>query len=417
MIRSAIIGVLGAALLLPYFGCGTRVGEVSQDSDTGSLRVSRAGVEGSEPAIAAGPDGRVHVAYVEKEGKDGMDLFVRSYDAERRELSPAVRVNPSAGDARTWYGDPPTIVSGADGKLYVGWTARYPGGAKGTILYLSVSSDGGASFAAPVRVNDDAEPASHGMHSMAVAPDGRIYFTWLDERYLHGKPQARAGSFTPMFAFFHHTPTPEPEIEPNAELYFAVSDDGGRSFGANRLVERDICPCCKTAIVVSPDGEIYIGYRKVFNGGFRHIAVSHALDAGADFGEPVQVSDDRWRIDACPVSGPALRLDGDALAVAWFSGGEGRQGVYVTRSADNAHTFAPRTLVDATQALGAITWTGNSLIYSADGALRSAQPNSAESISLREARNPAATQSGGSVYYAFVSTSEEKKSVWLDVSR
>ncbi len=33
-------------------------------------------------------------------------------------------------------------------------------------LYLSVSRDGGKSFDAPVKVNDDRLPAVHGMHSL-----------------------------------------------------------------------------------------------------------------------------------------------------------------------------------------------------------------------------------------------------------
>ena len=33
-------------------------------------------------------------------------------------------------------------------------------------------------------------PASHGMHSLAVEPDGRVIVAWLDERYLKAEKDA-----------------------------------------------------------------------------------------------------------------------------------------------------------------------------------------------------------------------------------
>src|SRR5215203_4057395 len=184
---------------------------------------------------------------------------------------------------------------------------------------MSVSRDGGATFAEPVRVNDDAEPASHGMHSMAVAKDGTVHFAWLDERYLKSTPPATP---TPHVGHGNSGPHPEEaEVEPNAELYYASLRDG-ETFSHNRRLDGDACPCCKTSTVVSDKGRVAIGFRKVFDGEFRHIAVTSLNDFGDAWSQPARVSDDRWRIDACPVSGPALRFRGNSLEVAWYSGAD-----------------------------------------------------------------------------------------------
>ena len=38
----------------------------------------------------------------------------------------------------------------------------------------------------------------------------------------------------------------------------------------------------------------------------RDIAVSRSRDNGATFGQPIRVSEDGWKIDACPDDGPAM---------------------------------------------------------------------------------------------------------------
>src|SRR5207253_1319116 len=114
-----------------------------------------------------------------------------------------------------------------------------------------------------------------------------------------------------------------------------------RSFSKNQRVARDACPCCKTALAVSPDGHVFIGWRQVLPGEFRHIAVASSADGGKSFAQPVIVSDDRWMIAACPVSGPALLIgDDNALRVVWYTEGEkGSPGIYWAESSDNGKTF------------------------------------------------------------------------------
>jgi hypothetical protein len=151
---------------------------------------------------------------------------------------------------------------------------------------MSVSNDRGQSFASEVKINDDKVPGPHGMHSLAVAKDGRVYVSWLDERHVHKpKPSAKADG--------HH-------MESNRDLFISYSTDGGRTFSPNRKVAAEVCPCCKTSLAVSNDGTLYAGWRQVLPGSFRHIAVASSTDGGATFSSPKIVSDDKWMLQGCP---------------------------------------------------------------------------------------------------------------------
>ncbi|MBV9926994.1 MAG: copper-binding protein [Acidobacteria bacterium] len=336
---------LCAALVLAASGCTRTMTQVEKpgvsaaDTATGTgkanaaeaVRVSAEGAEAAEPSVAAGRDGTVYVAWVEHRGKEA-DVWLAHFDGEERLLAPPVRVNPDAGKATAWRGDPPTVASAADGAVYVGWTARDEAAPHASTLYLSASRDGGRSFGPPTKVNDDAKPGVHGMHSLAVSGDGRVYMAWLDERDI--EPKEADPSKAPSHM---HT-------ESNRVVYFASSADGGRTFSKNLRVAGEVCPCCKTSLAVGEDGRVYAAWRQVLPGNFRHIAVASTTDGGQTFSPAAIVSDDRWELQGCPVSGAALSAGADgSVRVLWYTAGEaGRPGLYWAESKDGGQSFSPR---------------------------------------------------------------------------
>jgi hypothetical protein len=310
------------------------------------VRVSSGDTDAAEPAIATSPDGDVYVAWVNHGPKSGADVMIARFSSDGQMQGSTARVNPQAGNATAWRGDPPTIAVAPDHTVYIGWTARADSeSGHATDLYLSSSRDRGQTFNAPVKVNDDNKPAVHGMHSLAVGNDGRIYVAWLDERSMASMPtkdpkmEADAKS--------HH-------MENNREVFFATSTDGGRTFSTNQRVATDVCPCCKTALAISPDGRLYLGWRQVLPGDLRHIAVASSADQGKTFSAPRIVSDDQWVLAGCPVSGPSLSIDKTgALNVLWYSEGKnGQTGLYWSQSNDNGATFGARKLLAAGQTRG-----------------------------------------------------------------
>ena len=61
-----------------------------------------------------------------------------------------------------------------------------PSGGNGTNVMFARSTNGGASFSAPIRINDDPVNSSkwHWFGTLSVAPNGRIDSVWYDTRTL-----------------------------------------------------------------------------------------------------------------------------------------------------------------------------------------------------------------------------------------
>ena len=401
--------LIGVALLA-VAGCNQVAATRENPAPPQPVQISAQGIDAAEPATAAAPDGTFYVAWVNHDSKQA-DVMLAHFNHKAEMQGAAVRVNRQPGVATAWRGDQPSVAVAADGGVYVLWTARVNAGHKhGTDIYLSASTDRGQSFASEVKVNDDKAPGPHGMHSLAVAKDGRIYAGWLDERNVHvPKPSTKAEG--------HH-------MESNRDLYVASSTDGGRTFSPNRKVASDVCPCCKTALTVSADGTLYAGWRQVLPGNFRHIAVASSTDGGTKFSAPVVVSDDRWMLQGCPVSGPSLTVDAASgnLKVVWYAAGEGgAPGVYVAESKDSGSTFSPRQLLSQETVRGtpAFAVGNNNLIalWQNGDAIESkmrdiGSAGSALSIAVN-AELPAGAFANDKLFVAYIAKEKEKRSIWL----
>jgi hypothetical protein len=427
----AVFVITAAALAS---SCGVKTSEpisVKTEPRPSEIQVSEAGVDAAEPAIAAGQNGKVFIAYVEYSPDKTGDLFVSGFDGELKSTGKAVRVNPNPGEVKTWYGDPPTIATTDDGTIYVGWTRRVrTADGAGTDIVLSVSHDGGQTFAEPVKVNDDIAPAAHGMHSLAIDGD-RIYMAWLDERNVKGETaELRRSSPAPMQGFefvkAHHVAkqnvSSDEAAEPNSEVFFASSTDGGKTFSKNIRVASDVCPCCKTAILAA-GGKIYLSWRQVLPGSFRHIAVASSEDDGKTFSAATIVGDDKWMLSACPVSGAALTTnDAGDLFVYWYTAGAaGEPGLYEASSSDGGRTFGPRTLADAQAVSGTPVLIKNEKrtwgVLAENGRQISVIPvRGSDTVASRKYANaelPAAAVFGDSIVIAFVRKEGNARSVWI----
>jgi len=445
--------VCSVLISLLFSACAERKTQTSENESRNlkAIRVSSNEKDSAEPNIASAPDGSVYLVWAEHAAGKKADIFLKKFDREGNPVGEQVRVNPEPEQATAWRGDPPTVKIGADKSVYVGWTAGVEtNGKKGTNLYLSVSRNDGKSFDTPVKVNDDSAPASHGMHSLAVDQSNRVYLAWLDERNV--KPAEKTEVFddipptpTPEFEIvkIHHdsnhkpensnaenskTETPKAEAEPNSEIFYAVSKDGGKTFSANKKVAGEICPCCKTSIIAAPDEKVYVSWRQVLAGDFRHIAVAASENLGETFSEPVIVSDDQWQINACPVSGAALATGAkNQLEILWFTAGQaGQAGLYRSESSDGGKTFAPRSSVFENISVGIVSlqtgedqnfnavWDSGGKIFSRTFPAGQTAPGEIKEIGNGEL--PSAAISGQKLFVGFIKKEGDKRSVWLNVS-
>jgi len=274
-------------------------------------------------------DGRTgfYLAYVER--INGSSNVMLRHSTNGKTFSEPIRVNNELGDATVRNENPPKLAVGPQGQLYVCW-ANERGRWKGNLRFAR-STDGGKTFSPAITVNSDAtgEPAGHAFQSLAVNSKGRVYLAWIDER--NKKPGDRG-----------------------AEIWMSTSEDGGRTFTADRRVLSDVCECCRTSLQIDTAGRILLSYRTVPPSGpmFRDIIVAVSNNGGQTFAKTV-VSQDQWEINGCPVAGPGLTVNHQGeIAVVWFATVGERAGLYYAHSANHGVSFSPRRLLDADQKLG-----------------------------------------------------------------
>lgn len=299
------------------------------------------------PFVTADKRGGFYLVYVQR--ASGASNVMLRHSTDGVSFAPPVRVNDRAGDATVRNENPPKVVVGERGEVYVCW-ANERGRWKGDIRFAR-SLDGGKTFAPALALNSDAggEPIGHAFQSMAVDQKGRIYVAWIDER--DKRKEDRGG-----------------------EIWLSTSEDGGRTFSRDRRILTDVCECCRTTLQVDATGRIFISYRTVPRTGLMHrdIIVASSVDGGRTF-MPVIVSRDGWELNGCPVAGPTLTVDdADNLTVVWFMGGGARPGLYYATSTDHGASFSPRQLLDAEQQMGkhahAVKLNGGRIVVAWDDA-------------------------------------------------
>jgi hypothetical protein len=69
---------------------------------------------------------------------------------------------------------------------------------------------------------------------------------------------------------------------------------------------------------------------------------------------PSPVHDDGWRIDGCPVNGPAVSAVGRNVAIAWFTVQRERGHAFVAFSGDAGRTFGAPIQLDDAGSLGRV---------------------------------------------------------------
>lgn len=269
-------------------------------------------------------------------GRKGTDVYLAVSEDGGRSFGAPVRVNDVDGDVRVNGEAPPRVIL-ADRRAEVVWVSNRGGVAA---IRAAASSDGGATFA-PARTITSAQTSeARGWQTAAFGPDGTVHVAWLDGRNAsHPVPPPAEGATHAAHAH---------DGDMRQDIYHAMWNGPGAPIETQ--VASNVCFCCKTALASRAD-QVYVAWRHLFTGGVRDIAIARSQDAGRTFSDPVRVSADNWRIDACPDDGPALAIAGDgALHVAWptmvTDGGKPRIGVFEAVSTDGGATFSPRTRVD-----------------------------------------------------------------------
>ena len=296
--------------------------------------------ESGDAALVVAPDsGVVYFAWVEGDSGGRRVQFARSSDAGVSWSQP-VTVSDGPSDVGPPHGEAsPRLVTGGAGQVALVWSRNVvvPGRQwPASMIRFARSTDGGASWSAPLTLNDDStsSPGTHTFHGVGWSERAGLVAAWLDERGGEGFPG------------HHHTvgdPTAEVSMESDARIYMTSSADFGGSWAANRPVWGGVCPCCRVALAPEPDGGMVAAWRQHFPGDVRDIVVA-PLEPGAVV--PERVHEDNWEYPGCPHTGPALAISADGVRhVVWFTGKPGGAGVYYARRDSAGAPSAPVGLV------------------------------------------------------------------------
>ncbi|SPP63740.1 sialidase family protein [Nitrospira lenta] len=269
------------------------------------------------PSVRIDGQGQISLAWVEEE-KDTRTVLYSRIEKAGDSLGDVVRVNGPGEVPYNRQEAPALALSGDD--LLITWAVTHP---KMTAdkpfsndLRLSRSTDGGRTFQPSVLVNDDQQVIGHSFDSIHVAPDGVVHMAWIDGR--EGKKES--GTFATR------------------------SSDQGRTVEKNLKVDENTCVCCRTSMTSSPDGTLYVAWRKILPGDLRETVVARSTDGGQTFAAPVIVGHDRWVFPGCPHRPASVGTDRlGRLYVVWYTeGSDETPSVYLAYSDDKGETFSPK---------------------------------------------------------------------------
>ena len=282
------------------------------------------------PNLASARDGGLALSWIAPAEDGSHALQFASWSGDR--WSAPATVASGAGWFVNWA-DFGSVVPLENGLWAAHWLEQRPGSVYSYDVRMAVSSDAGRSWSAPMTPHDDGTPTEHGFVSMAGA-GGAVTAVWLDGRNTGGGDHeaehgSAAGAMTLRAA--------------------RISTEGRVSGGESELDAR-VCDCCQTDVAASSAG-LVAAYRDRSDGEIRDIAVVRATDAG--WSAPSSVHHDGWRIDACPVNGPAIAAHGHTVAVAWFTAPD-QPRVRLAFSSDAGGSFAAPLEVAAGRVAGRV---------------------------------------------------------------
>jgi hypothetical protein len=171
-------------------------------------------------------------------------------------------------------------------------------------FYFVSSKDEGKTWSEPTPIHTDVTAGKgHSFGDVTALPDGEVGFVWLDDTYIKGA--GRSVKYR--------------QTLPNGTLSNEI------------IVDSSACQCCRTNLFVDAQKNFHIIYRDLLEDGSRDISHVVSKDGGKTFKDFKVVFDDKWKVNACPHTGPGVaQVKGD-LYTAWFTGKEDIAGVRLSK--------------------------------------------------------------------------------------
>jgi hypothetical protein len=179
----------------------------------------------SWPSVAASGNGNIYVTWSD-ERNGNLDIYFSSSSDGGNTFSSDKKVSDDLIGTDKWV---PSVAVDDAGGLFIAWIDYRNGDLD---VYMANSTDGGSTFSADKKVNDDTGSAYQDLVSIKADDVGNIYFIWLD--YRNGEE----------------------------DIYFTKSIDGGNSFSPNLRVNDDVIPIYQTTPSIALDNKsnVYVAW-------------------------------------------------------------------------------------------------------------------------------------------------------------
>jgi hypothetical protein len=269
--------------------------------------VQRAPDGGIQPQAVVDDKGAIHLIYFKGEPKAGDIFYVRSTDGGATWSTP-IRVNSQSNSAiamGTVRGA--QIALGKNGRVHVAWNG----------------SDS-AEPKAPVK-EKNATPMLYSRFNEAgnAFESQRNLITWASG--LDGGGALAADNDGRVYVLWRAAP--DAEDDARREVFLARSVDDGKNFEREKAINPDptgACGCCQMRAFVDASGVLCVLYRAAGNNENRDAMLLVSRDGGKTFESKVLQS---WRLMACPMSTFAFAQRPDETAPV-FAAWETKQQVY-----------------------------------------------------------------------------------------
>ena len=279
-----------------------------------------AGPESGQYRLVGLPDGGAFLTWLDP----GLDraLYWSRFDGRAWSRPQVIVRSP---DLLINWADFPSLCPLGGGRFAAHWLVRHKVARFATSLRVGHSRDGGRTWRNVFQSGESLIDDYSGFVSLAPTPGGfgAVYLA----------PPAEA--------------TDSHGHDSNKTLRWADFDLDG-SLLSDREIDARVCSCCQTSAVIAGGGPL-VAYRD-HAGEIRDIAVLRRV--GGAWTKPRPLHDDGWRINACPVNGPALAARGDRVAAAWFTGAKDLPRVHVAFSSNAGRTFDPPVRIDLGRPVG-----------------------------------------------------------------
>jgi hypothetical protein len=254
------------------------------------------------PDIAVDNTGIVYVVWRDRRNNNYDIYFANSTDGGNT-FSPNRQINDDAGSV--WQLQACIAVDSA-GKIYVVWKDERNGDYD---IYFANSTDGGNTFSANKKINDDTGTAGQDSPSITVDNAGNIYIAWADGR------------------------------NGNMDIYFTNSTDGGNTFSANKKVNDDAGTATQGTPSIAVDNAdiIYVAWTENRNGNY-DIYFTNSTDGGITFSANKKVNDDAGTTGQYSPSIAAYNTGN--VYVAWLDNRDGNEDIYFANSTNAGNTFS-----------------------------------------------------------------------------